>query len=116
MDGLHDIPTEDQSLKQALMALLPFGVKPFRFLVTGDVDIDIRPYCPRLQIKSFQIPTFGSHESDEFLSDVEDNKKQRNEFHIALGGIPSLLATMRRQIMAFRDSDSAFSPSFLSRY
>ena len=112
IDGLHDIPAEDQSLKQALMALLPFGVKPFRFLFTGDVDTDIRPYCPLLRSKSFQIPTFGSHESDEFLGDVVEDKRKRNEFHIALGGVPTLLASVRRQIVALKDKDLDSSPTF----
>ena len=112
LDGLNDIPVEDQSLKQALMALLPFGVKPFRFLFTGDVDTDIRPYCPRMRTKSFQIPTFGSHESDEFLSDVVQHKKERTEFHSSLGGVPSLLASVRRQIITLKNSNLDSSPIF----
>ena len=112
VDGLHDIPSADQSLKKALMALLPFGVKPFKFLFTGDLDADIRPYCPRLRSKSFQIPSFGSHESDEFLNSVVDDKKQRNEYHVALAGVPSLLASLRRQITALKAKELQDLPTF----
>ena len=112
VDGIHDIPIEEHALKQALMALLPFGVKPFRFLFTGDIDTDIRPYCPLLRSKSFQIPTFGSHESDEFLNDIVEGKKERNEFHVALGGVPTLLASIRRQIVALKDKGMDTPPTF----
>ena len=112
VDGVHHIPPEEERIKQAIMSLLPFGVKPFRFLFSGDIDKDLNPYCRKLRKRSFQIATFGSHETDEFLKDVVDDKQLRNEYHTALGGVPSFLASIRRQVVADTNTGTGCQPTF----
>ena len=112
VDGIHHVPPEEEPIKRAIMSLLPFGVKPFRFLFSGDIDKDVNPYCLQLRKKSFQISTFGAHETDEFLKDLVDEKKLRNEYHTAHGGVPSFLASIRRQVDAAPDTGIEHSPTF----
>ena len=100
IDGLHNIPEEDSALMQAILSLLPFGTRPFRFLFSTDSSQDIFRYHKTLNIKPFVLMTFTSHETDEFLSDVIALKSLRLEHHNALGGVPSLLASTRRQLLS----------------
>ena len=104
IDGLHNIPDEDDALLQAIMGLLPFGRKPYRFLFSSDRSKNIFRYNRTLPVKSFVLTTFNSHESDEYLSDIIHDKSVRMEHHKALGGVPALLASTRRQILSQPDA------------
>ena len=57
------------------MALLPFGLKPFRFLFSSDINNkDLFSTHRHFQVKPFTLMAFTSHETDEFLSDVIPEK------------------------------------------
>ena len=103
VDGLHHIPDDDHSLLQAIMALLPFGIKPFRFLFSTTNTKNIFAYNSGLRVKPFVLMTFTSHESDDFLSDIIPDKPRRAEYHKTLCGVPALLASARRQLLARSD-------------
>ena len=96
VDGIHHIPPEEESIKQAIMDLLPFDVKPFRFLFSGDIDNDIFFDNKELRVKTFPVSTFASQETDEYLQDLIKDKKLRLDYHAAFGGTPLLLASVRR--------------------
>ncbi len=103
VDGLHHIPQEDEPLTQAILSLLPFGVRPFRFLFSTDVDSNSTLYDQRLKVKPFPIMAFAAHESDEYLLDVLQDNSMRASYHNACRGVPSLLASVRRQLLASSD-------------
>ena len=105
IDGLHNIPDEDAALLQAIFSFLPFGIRPFRFLFSSDTSQDIFRHHKSLRVKPFVLMTFNSHETDEYLSDVIEAKSLRLEHHSALGGVPSLLASTRRQILTQPNTD-----------
>ena len=100
VDGLHHIPDDDDSLLQAIMALLPFGIKPFRFLFSTTNTKNIFSYNTGLRVKPFVLMTFTSHESDDFLTDIIPEKPRRADYHKTLCGVPALLASARRQLLA----------------
>ena len=81
IDGLHNIPPEDDPLLQAIMSLFPFGTKPFRFLFSTDSATDIFRHNKTLKAKPFVLMGFNSYESDEFLSDVIPDKSLRIDYH-----------------------------------
>ena len=105
IDGLHNIPEEDAPILQAIMSFLPFGARPFRFLFSTDSSKDIFQFHKNLNAKPFVLMAFNSHETNEFLSDVIDQKSVRLEHHRVLGGVPSLLASTRRQLMSRTNAD-----------
>ncbi len=107
VDGLDNIPDEDDALLQAIMNLLPFGMKPFRFLFSSDNTKDIFRHNRALQVKPFVLMAFNSHETEEFMSDVVDDKSLRLQYHNALGGVPALLASARRQLLSQSDRNKA---------
>ena len=105
VDGLHNIPEEDTALLQAILSFLPFGTRPFRFLFSTDSSQEIFRYHKTLNVKPFVLMAFTSHETDEYLSDVIELKSLRLEHHNALGGVPSLLASTRRQLLSRPSTD-----------
>lgn len=104
VDGLYHIPSEDHSLLHAIMALLPFEGKYFRFLFSSDGKRNIFDDHKILTVKPFVLTAFTSHETDEFLSDIIDDKTIRSELHNSLAGEPALLASVRRQFLAAPDA------------
>ena len=111
VDGLYHIPDDDDALLQAIMALLPFGIKRFRFLFSTDNSKNIFAYHKTMQVKPFVLTGFTSHESDEYLSDLMNDKALRTEHHNALGGVPALLASARRQILSLPSGEQTQSLS-----
>ena len=98
IDGLHHISSKEQPILSAILDLLPIGVKPFHFVFSGQPNgaHAIQERFPTL--KPFTIPTFTSYESDEYLREVVSNRDVRTSYHTALGGIPILLASVRRHL------------------
>ena len=100
IDGLDHIPDQDDAIRQSIMNLLPFGMRRFRFLFSSDTSTDIFRHHRKLQVKPFILPVFTSHETDEFLCDIVDDESVRLQYHNALGGVPVLLASVRRQLQS----------------
>ena len=100
VDGLHHIPPDDAPIRDAILSLLPFGINPFRFLLSGDIDHITNSLRLSLGAKTFPISTFSSLETDKYLCDLVGDQNLRNKYHAELGGVPSLLASARRQIAA----------------
>ena len=110
IDGIHHVPPEEESTKHAIMNLLPFGVKPFRFLFSGDADNDIFFDNKKLRVKSFPVSPFSPHEADEYLQDLIEDKSLRSKYYKALGGVPLLLATARHRIATSSNQEGEISP------
>ena len=98
VDGIHHVPPEEEFIKLAIMNLLPFGVKPFRFLFSGDISKDIFFDNKKLGIKPFPISTFASHETNEYLQGLVEDKDLCSKYHAASGGVPLLLASVRNLV------------------
>ena len=98
VDGIHHIPPEEEFIKQAIMNLLPFGVKPFKFLFSGDISKDIFFDNKKLRVKTFTISTFAPNETNEYLQDLIKDKDLRSRYHSVSGGVPMLLESVRRLV------------------
>ena len=70
IDGLHHISSRERPVVSAILDLLPIGVRPFHFVFSGQPNgaHAIEERFPAL--KPFTVPTFTSHESDEYLREV----------------------------------------------
>ena len=110
VDGLHHIPSEHRSIAQAIWDPLPLGLRPYRFLISGDIERDFKVHHPASHAKSFQISAFGSHETDEYLKDIVEDKELRTKYHSELGGVPLLLASLRRQVSKIGAQSVELSP------
>ena len=114
IDGLHHIASREEPILSAMLDLLPIGVKPFHFVFSGQPNGAHAIQERLLTLKPFTIPTFTSHESDDYLREVVPSRDVRTSYHTALGGIPILLASVRRQLaMTGMDSEELHVPSTL---
>ena len=101
VDGFHHIPSGDDSIRHALLNLLPFGVRPFRFLFSGELNEVLSSAANRtLRAKSYPLPPFGPHETSEYFKDLVPDDGLRAEFHPAFGGVPAVLASVRRRLVS----------------
>ncbi len=101
VDGFHHIPSKDESIRQALLNLLPFGIRPFKFLFSGEMkDVLGSDFGRTLRAKTCAIPPFNIHETSEFLQDLVTDDEQRAEFHSTFCGVPAKLASVRRQLVS----------------
>ncbi len=112
IDGLHHISSRERPIVSAILDLLPIGVKPFHFVFSGQPNgaHAIEERFPAL--KPFTVPTFTSHESNEYLQEVVPTREVRANYHAALGGIPVFLASVRRRLaMTGEESEALDVPS-----
>ena len=120
IDGLHHIPAKEESITSAILDLLPIGVKPFRFVFSSYATSTNSIQEKLVRTKPFTIPSFTSHESDEYLRDILPDRNARTRYHLALSGIPALLASVRRQLtmtdLDFDDLDITSSPDLESLF
>ena len=99
VDGIYHIPSGDESIRQALLNLLPFGLRQFRFLFSGEMnDVLSSDTNRKLRAKTYPIPPFNAHEASEFLQDLVTDDALRANFFTAFGGVPAVLASVRRQL------------------
>ena len=99
VDGFHHIPSEDESIRQALLNLLPFGVRPFRFLFSGDMNDLLSGDTKRaLRAKTYPLSPFNAHETSEYFHDLIPDDALRGELYPTFGGVPAILASVRRQL------------------
>ena len=107
VDGFHHIPFADESIRQALLGLLPFGVRPFKFLFSGEMTDVLSGDTKRtLRAKPYLLPLFNAHETSEFLQDLITDDKLRAKFVTAFGGVPAVLASVRRQLASSSEDAS----------
>ena len=99
VDGLHHLAARDaRGERDAILDLLPLGVSPFKVLLSGTADEILSNRIRKMRVKPFTISTFAPRETDEYLEDLLTDKEARQALHTALGGVPYLLASVRRQI------------------
>lgn len=106
VDGLYHIPPEDEVVRQAIISFLPVGLKPYRILFSAGTENNLVPLVRGVSIKSFPITTFAPRETDEYLADLVEDKQRRSEYHATLGGVPILLASVRRQFAGGAGTDT----------
>lgn len=68
LDGIDDIPDQDESSKAQIVDLLPFGYDGLRFLVSGEIRRLPLTIEARRRAKPWQLIYFTREESDRYLA------------------------------------------------
>jgi hypothetical protein len=68
LDGIDDIPEQDESSKAQIVDLLPFGYDGLRFLVSGEIKRLPLTAEARRRAKPWQLIYFTREESDRYLA------------------------------------------------
>lgn len=98
VDGIDDLPTGEDSAQRAILDLIPLGIHPFQVLISASSARSVTALEPGLQIKPFPIMAFSLNETQEFLEDVANDAGNLVAYHKSVGGVPSSLASIRRQL------------------
>lgn len=110
LDGLDEVPTTDEVTAQQIVDLLPFGVEPLRFLISGDLATLPLSKAARRSAKSAQVPPFSFEETGRFLRDVAGiDHDGLVELHRSTRGVPGTLAVVRRILMNASDVTAAIA-------
>lgn len=97
VDGIHHIPPSDRTIKGAIADFLPLGLKPLRVLLSCHRERDLAIENRGLRVKSVPVFPFTAHESADFLREVVPERERQLEYHQAVGGVPVLLSSLRKQ-------------------
>jgi hypothetical protein len=94
IDGLSDIPKEDESERNLILDLLPFGLPPFRFVLA---DCDLGARRTRMgHVKSLRLTTLTYDETRSFCCAEGLTPEQLGQIYKATKGTPGKLASLRR--------------------
>lgn len=96
LDGLAAIPEDEAQIRKNIVELLPLGLPPFRFLISGESAKLPELRLTEIQNRSFSIPVFGIPDTTKYLADVVGDADQREQLHRIAKGIPGRLASIRR--------------------
>ena len=100
IDGLNHIPPSELSTLKAILDLLPFGLQTFKFLLSASSIDLVKDIRRNITIKTWRLPPFALHESDQYFRDIVQVEEKRKRFHDAFHGVPALLASVRRQLLS----------------
>lgn len=98
IDGLEEIPEEDDTSRRLILALLPFGWSGFRFLLSGNVQSLELSTRVAERTKPHQLSFFSLNETERLFDGVTATFEQAAEFHRITRGTPGYLASIRRLI------------------
>ena len=106
LDGLEDLPQEDEATRRQLIGLLPFGRdRRFRFLLSsrrpGDLPLD---ETVRRATREYLLPAFGREEVKQFLTGSGLEASQIEEIAHVTKGIPGRLVKVRRLLSSAADA------------
>lgn len=96
LDGLTAIPKDETQTRKAILGLLPLGLTPFRFLISGESSALSEIRLSEIRHRSFSIPVFGIPDTTKYLADLVRTDEQREQLHRIAKGIPGRLASIRR--------------------
>jgi hypothetical protein len=99
VDGLEDIPEANSFAREAILDMLPFGRKGFRFLISGAADRVLGNRSRFLiLLKPFSLSPFSPGETKDYLADLVQDEGHIREIHLAVKGIPGKLGAIRRLV------------------
>ncbi|MBA2679576.1 MAG: ATP-binding protein, partial [Ktedonobacteraceae bacterium] len=100
VDGLHEIPEENEQLREIILDMLPWGLPGFRFLFSGDAKQFSSQRMHLIISKISQLPPFSTEETKRYMADLEIEKQYVEKVHKAHRGVPSKLSSVRRILIS----------------
>ncbi|WP_339842584.1 hypothetical protein [uncultured Halopseudomonas sp.] len=95
IDGLTEIPSQDQYIVKTIIDLMPLAASSIRFLFSAGNDI-LEKSLRKTQFTKIEILLFNEHEAAELLPDL--SLQQIRDIMGVFKGIPASLETIRRLV------------------
>lgn len=99
LDGLHEVPDEDDHVRRRLIDLVPLGLGGITAILTDSVPSRLR-LADTAKVKTWRLTRFTLDESKEYLKDVVSDPKVIQDLHQTFKGRPGSLAVVYRLISA----------------
>lgn len=96
VDGLEAIPDRDRHAQKEIINSLPFGAAGIRFVFSGAPSLLPEDIQSKVEIETLSRVVFGKKHTEEYLSDLVNDREQLDEIHNTCQGIPGRLASVRR--------------------
>lgn len=114
LDGLDEVPEEEQQIRQVIMDMLPLGHPGFKFLFGGDYN-ELSKYIPkRVLSKPYPLSEFTLSEIRDYLNDLDIDPQIEMEISRTFRR-PIMLASIRRIVQSGTDIQALLdNPSELS--
>ncbi len=103
IDGLDDIPQEEEASRQEILAELPLGLPNLAFLVTGHRTGKCLREHADLRIEEIQLPCFLPEQANEYFADLGVGHEDMRQIWVTCGGKPGHLASVRRIVAGGMD-------------
>jgi len=111
VDGLWDIPEEEEYVRERVIDTLPFGAACFRFLVSTTRSASLGNFTP----KTMLIPGFSFEEAAAYLGDIVPDRELLRRINRLSRGMPGHLAVLRRLIVGGTPAEHILEDSPQSR-
>jgi len=99
LDGLHEIPDEDDQIRRRLIDLVPLGVGGITAILTDSVPSRLK-LAPSAKVKTWRLTRFTLDESKEYLRGIVQDPKVIGELHHLFKGRPGSLAVVHHMLSA----------------
>ncbi len=96
IDGLHEIPQENEPVREVILDMLPWSLSGFRFLFSGEANQIPKQRMQHVISKISQLPPFSFDETKRYFSDLNLDDYIIEKLHKSYRGFPSKLASARR--------------------
>lgn len=102
VDGLDAIPQHAHHIQDFVLDLLPFGLKGFRFLLSGDYDSLSAHTIMTVRQKPYPLSGFTLGNALEFLRDfgIDADRQALEDLWRVCRGIPGRLVSVRRLLQS----------------
>ncbi len=114
IDGLHEIPQENEPVREVILDMLPWSLSGFRFLFSGEATQFSKQRMQHVITKISQLPPFSPDETRRYFSNLNLDEYVIEKLHKSHRGFPSKLASARRILTKnaqeyLKDSPNLFS-------
>ena len=99
LDGVHEVPDEDDHIRRRLIDLVPLGLGGITAILTDSVPSRLK-LASSAKIKTYRLTKFTLDESREYLKPVVSDPKVIQELHQTFKGRPGSLAVIHRLLAA----------------
>ncbi|NIK75040.1 hypothetical protein FHS15_000138 [Paenibacillus castaneae] len=105
IDGLEDIPKENEYIKELIIEMLPLGYESFKFVFASKNGSIIKLLDNKVETKGFPLSGFSIDETKLLYHNNSITEDSIKELHKICKGIPGKLSAVKRNINSGLDTE-----------
>lgn len=109
VDGIEGLGGKESEGMLALLSALPFDYRPFRFLVTGNIEIFPSTFQRILKFSQVPLLPFSPSETSQYLKQLSLSEIEETDIYKTTHGNPGYLASVVQEIQNGATVDDVLS-------